>query len=66
MQVRIEMALPPKSFMMALRTRRTGARAINPLVTLRGMKPSRAALTNRFILGACAALLKISSTSPTR
>ena len=52
--------------MTALRTRRTGASAIRPLVTLRGMKPSSAALTNRFILGAWAALLKMSSTSPTR
>jgi hypothetical protein len=52
--------------MTALRTRRTGASAIRPLVTPRGMKPSSAALTNRFIFGACAALLKMSSTSPTR
>ena len=56
----------PRSFMMAARTRRTGASAIRALVTLRGMKPNSAALMNRFILGACAALLKMSSTSPTR
>ena len=46
--------------------RRTGASAIIPFFTLFGMKPNSAALMNRFIFGACAALLKMSSTSPTR
>ena len=56
----------PRSFITAARTRRTGASAIKPFFTLFGTKPSRAALMNRFIFGACAALLKMSSTSPTR
>ncbi len=56
----------PRSFITALRTRRIGASAIRPFFTLFGMKPNSAALMNRFIFGACAALLKMSSTSPTR
>ena len=56
----------PRSFITALRTRRTGANAISPFLTPFGMNPSSAALTNRFIFGACAALLKMSRTSPTR
>ncbi len=52
--------------MTALRIRRTGANAINPFFTLLGMNPSKAALMNRFMRGACAARLKMSSTSPTR
>ena len=56
----------PRSFITALLMRRTGASAISPFFTLLGMKPSSAALTNRFIFGACAAWLKMSSTSPTR
>ena len=45
----------PRSFITALRMRRTGASAISPFFTLFGMKPISAALTNRFIFGACAA-----------
>ena len=56
----------PRSFITAWRMRRTGAIAIRLFLTLFGMKPSSAALTNRFIFGACAAFEKMSSTSPTR
>jgi len=56
----------PRSFITAALTRRTGASAIRPFFTLFGTKPSSAALTKRFIFGACAARLKMSRTSPTR
>ncbi len=56
----------PRSIITALRMRRTGASASMAFFTLRGMKPGSAALTKRFIFGAWAALLKMSSTSPTR
>ena len=56
----------PRSLSTAALIRRTGASAIIPFFTPFGMKPSSAALTNRFIFGACAALLMMSRTSPTR
>ena len=52
--------------MTAARIRRTGVSAMSPLVMLRGMKPSSAAFTYSDIGGACAALAKMLSTSPTR